>query len=149
MGQCGCGDMNLVEAIAIEGTEATLGIDQYHGCQYCNNPLGYTLMVFDPAGVERWVRGYGGKPTSESITPDEDGGNHGHGIWLPFIGREDLMDAAREDDELGLIDLAEYGTLCDLLDEYGLRLLRAAWEIHHRKQAEIEGRLAARGSNDA
>jgi hypothetical protein len=145
MGQCGCGDMNLRYVHRIEKTPVTLGIDTYFGCDGCETPLGVVVMVFDPAGVKEWVDHFAWTPT-ETVQADEYGGNDGRGIVIPFIGREDLM-AACNDEDLSDIELDEYGSLKDVLDQYGLRLLRAAWD--HRLKAFDAERKRWRERTDA
>lgn len=135
MGQCGCGDMNLRYVHQIEETPVTLGIDTYFGCHDCDTPMGVVVLVFDPSGVKEWVSHYAWTPT-QSIRADEYGGNDGFGITVPFIGREDLKAACKDEDLLD-VDLSEYDSLADLLDERGLSLLRAAWD-HRLKTFDDE-----------
>lgn len=127
MGQCGCGELFLVQAHPIAGTDITLAVDEYHGCQDCGNPLGASVMLFNPAGWEEWREfGLPNLQPGEPIQADDTGGNGGHGIWVPFLGPEDLLRAVREDEELSAIDLEEYSTLEDLLADHGMHLLQAA-----------------------
>jgi hypothetical protein len=53
MGQCGCGDMNVIKAYRIR--DAVILVDEYHGCDDCDTPLGISLYIFTPEEAEKWL----------------------------------------------------------------------------------------------
>lgn len=123
MGECGCGDLYLRRGRRVEGTEGVLAADVYQGCRYCNSPLAVRLYFFDEQGWQEWGDGV---PMAETMEPDEFGGNDGHGWHVTLFGRDELVQAAREDEELSRVRLDDYSSLADLLSEWGLHLLKRA-----------------------
>lgn len=126
LGQCGCGDMWLTQAHPIAETEIILAVDEYHGCRECSTPLGFRLYLFNPEGWQEWGQEWSGLKPGVPVQADENGGNAGFGITLPFLGKGDLLRAVREDEELSQISLEDYGSLEDLLADWGLLLLQEA-----------------------
>lgn len=133
MCECNCGELNLVAAHPIEGTDAVLGLHLYPGCSGCGTPIGVTAHLFDPEGWRDWgTEGFSGIKLGEPIKPDAYGGCDGYGLRLPLIGKAELVKAARTDEELKEIDLSDYDSLGDLLEQWGLVLLQEA--LRHREK---------------
>lgn len=132
MGQCGCGDMHLIAAHRVAGTENVLAVDEYWGCRECGTPIAITLRYFDAPGWLDWGRWYHPPGRDAHATPepemaaDEYGGEEGFGWAFPLIGKAELVQAAREGEELKRVRLEDYATLADLLSDWGLELLQEA-----------------------
>ena len=125
MGQCGCGDLHIIAAFPVPGTDGILAVDEYHGCQGCDTPAGFRLFFFDREGWEEYSWCFSGT-LGEPLEPDAFGGRDGFGERFPFVGRHELMKAARQGEELRDVDPAEYASVADLVDQWGLTLLQEA-----------------------
>jgi hypothetical protein len=122
MGQCGCGDLNAVAAYDLSDDKVIV-VDEYHGCHDCGTPLGFTLHLFSKEEAEKWLLS-DQKPTPLRIDePREEGLSQRS---FPFVGRNELVEAAKEIEEENPI--SEYNNLSDWMYDNGLRLLRAAME---------------------
>lgn len=115
MGECGCGERFPQRAYTIG--DLVLGIWEYHGCRYCNTPLGVVVQLYSPQQAADWHV----KPIGP-FAPDEF--TCGERV-VPWIGVDELVKAAAEiEDEGGGMD--EYGSLADWLHDHGLTLLQRA-----------------------
>lgn len=152
MGQCPCGELFLIRAFRLPGSDLVLAVDEHHGCRHCGNPPGFTLHAFTPQDWETWGKvgsGSGSKqaegtgtvpvPTAScccrlplEIERLDGADNEGFGWWLPFVGPQDLARGAAADEHLRDVALDEYATLADLLEGHGLRILQAA--LRHREK---------------
>jgi len=126
MGQCGCGDINLIAARPVPGTDGVLAVDEYRGCRECETPIGLMLFFFNPEGQERWVEGWSGMRLGAPLEPSENGEDGGYGWVFPFIGQSELVKAAREHEGLKDVHPSNYETLAELLSDWGLTLLQEA-----------------------
>lgn len=122
MGQCGCGDMNVIAAYKIG--DKVLIVDEYHGCSDCGTPTGIFLHLFTPEEAAFWLDGR----QPEDFNPDEE-------RVLPFIGRDELVEAAKEIEQPD--DITEYGEMADWIHDKAIELLQTAmrkrkWTVQER-----------------
>lgn len=124
MGSCGCGDFAYDEAYKVG--KNLMAIQLYSGCGYCGTPVGVVLHLLTPAAAKEWD-----VEATATFKPDEAYGYAD--ISVPVIHPDDLAAAARSKefkDVLGDdIDLSEYDTLGDLLEDCGLTLLQIAMDM--------------------
>lgn len=136
MGQCGCGDTHIEKGYQLPDG-AVVAYDIYHGCRDCNPGPGLSIYVFPNGQAGRmWLDG----AKIEKYTPDEFGGNHGHGISFGLFEAEDLVAEAKElvaresgeicacaDEEDG------YTTISDWLHDFGLVMVQGAMRRYRRR----------------
>ena len=136
MGQCGCGDTCIERGYRLpDGT--VVAYDVYRGCQDCNPGPGISIFAFPSAESGRmWLD----EAKIEPYTPDEFGGNHGHGISFGLFDVQDLRAEAKEivAVESGEIRADEdgYTTLDDWLSDFGLMLIQGAMRRYSKRIAE-------------
>lgn len=129
MGQCGCGEQTSDRGFKQRGS--ILAVQVYDGCEYCDTGIMVMLYWFTHKSVF-----LSGVPIEKAPEPSEFGGNEGHGICFPLLGKDDLRAAAKElIRESGPISPRGdgYRNLDDWLADYGLRLLQEALR-HKRKE---------------
>lgn len=133
MGSCGCGDFSGVRwAVTVGGR--VLAVSEYDGCNNgCAAPLGFTVHLMTKRGAKE----LGIEPTGE-WKPEE---HYGAGQFLNFFSQDELAAAAREIEGKDPINLSDYDSLGDLLDEIGLDLIRKAWELTQKREAELRERF--------
>lgn len=133
MGTCGCGDFDDVRW-AVRVGEYILAASDYDGCNNgCAAPLGFDIHLMTANGAAMW----GVEPTGE-WTPGEYGEDVQH---LNLFSPDELAAAAREIEARENINLAEYDSLGDLLDDIGLDLMRAAWKRTRDREQELRARF--------
>jgi len=120
MGECGCGEMNIVDAFLVENK--VIAIDLYGGCRYCEeNPLGITIHVFSKEQAKFWDIN-----TKEKLNPEKyKSGEKSY----PFIGKDDLIKACKKFEP----EFEGYISLIDFMEDRGLDILREALEISWKK----------------
>ncbi len=132
MGQCGCGDLHVTQAIPIG--DDVLAVDEYYGCEECHPALAVRLYLFTRESWDGdWGRWFRGDVMQEPLVANDVGGDGGHGRWVELIGGDDLVRAVEEDEELRDVQLDDYADLADLLRDHGLTLLKAAMRARKRK----------------
>jgi hypothetical protein len=95
MGECGCGEMNIVDSFLIGNK--VLAVDLYYGCRYCSeNPLGIVIHIF----TKKQAKEFGIVPR-EQFSPGEYSSSEKP---YPFMGKEDLMEACKKYE----LDISEY-----------------------------------------
>lgn len=136
MGQCGCGETSVENAYKLpKGT--VIGYDIYRGCAGCFAGPAISIYVY-PNAKSEWLS----HAKIEDFTPDEYGGNHGHGINVAFFEVEDLKEESVElaqEADIGPGD-DQYATIADWLDDYGLRLVQGAMRRFTKRMDELERR---------
>ena len=129
MGVCGCGDFNGARwAVTVKGR--VLAVSEYDGCNNgCAAPLGFSVHLLTKARAREWDI----EPTGE-WAPDEYGWSE---QFLNFFSQDELVAAAREMD----VDLSDYDSLADVLEEVGLDLMREAWRRTKEHEADLRKRF--------
>lgn len=137
MGQCGCGDTYIEKGYELpDGT--VVAYDIYHGCPDCNPGPGISIFLYPSRESGRmWLDG----AKIEKYTPDEFGGNSGHGISLGLFEVKDLEAEAKDiiAKESGEIDPEGegYTTLHDWLRDFGLLMIQGAMR-RYRKRLSLD-----------
>lgn len=142
MGQCGCGDAYIEKGYELPGG-TVVAYDIYHGCQECNPGPGISIFLYPSRESGRmWLD----SAKIEKYTPDEFGGNHGHGIRFGLFEVEDLEAEAQEiiAKESGEIDTEGegYTTFQDWLHDFGLVMVQGAMQRYRHRIKDEEKRRA-------
>lgn len=133
MGQCGCGDFTYNKAHKVGGK--ILAQQIYYGCQYCDTPAGVVLHLMSPKEAKNW-----GVTPEGHFPMDTDSKDYGM-LCIPVIHPTQLVEAARHpefESMCGEIDLSEYDSLAELLQDIGLPLLQVAMDLTQAKHSGKE-----------
>jgi hypothetical protein len=125
MCECACGDAQIEKGWRVG--ENILAVELYRGCKECNAGLLVSLHIFTPEQAEEYEIEIVGE-----FKPDAHGWAQ---MPFPVVGKDDLVKAAEslEEEEGDLFE--EYGSLPEVLREFGLKLLQKSFAI---RQKEIE-----------
>lgn len=134
MGQCGCGETWIKRAFRVIGTDFIIGVQEYHGCKECNSSVGLFLSFFTLEGAKEWIDD---DLRIEPVLPDAYGAFEGRGAQFWLIGREELYLAAAHLEAHEGLRIEDYGSLEDLLHDYGLRLIQAAMDMRPDEEPHI------------
>lgn len=117
MCECTCGDIK--QDVVLQIGDATIMVDAYMGCRDCAELIGFDVRAFNPEGRKEWV-----SREPRDVSPDEYGVIPSASSFEMF-SLDDLKEAA---DEWGKpLDVTEYETISDWLDDVGLQLLQSAF----------------------
>ncbi len=116
MGECGCGEMNIVDSFLVG--DKVVAVDLYRGCRYCSeNPLGIVLHIFTKKQAKFWDINPKEELKPDKYVPGERP--------FPFIGKEDLQKACKKYET----EFDGYSSLSDFMEDRGLDILQDALEI--------------------
>lgn len=118
MGACGCGESEPQQVYTVG--DFVLGIWEYHGCTYCDTPIGVAVQIYTREVADRY-------DLLDKITGEFAPGPHGFAEKVvPLVGRRELVAAAEEiEAEEGAVG-DEYDGLGEWLADNGLKLLERA-----------------------
>jgi len=117
MCQCGCGDFSPDHVYKFK--DNILVIQEYLGCRDCDTPIGCVVTIFTFEEANNWGID---ADKLEEIKLEFGSAKR----YFPFVGRKELMGAAKElEEKEGLTD-NDYESLADYLNDNGTKLLRVA-----------------------
>lgn len=122
MGQCGCGEVPIENAVKLPKGEV-VAYHVYRGCADCFSGPGISIYVYPNTKSEFLEHA-----KIDDFTPDEFGGNHGYGISFGLFEVKDLCAESVELQKEARIGRGrdDYRSLDDWLSDYGLRLIQGA-----------------------
>lgn len=137
MGQCGCGEVPIENAYRLPKGQV-VAYHVYHGCEDCFSGPGISIYVY-PNSKSEWLD----RSKIEDFTPDEYGGNSGHGISLGLFEVDDLRaESVDLSKEAGIgRGRDDYASLDDWLADFGLRLIQGAMDRFTKRMDKMQKEL--------
>lgn len=137
MGQCGCGETNIEKGFTLP-SGVVVAYHVYRGCPDCFSGPGISVYIY-PNKKSEWLQ----HAKLEPFTPDEYGGESGHGIPISFFEVKDLIASAKQ---IGGTEMSEdgYETVEDWLYDNGLEMMQDAMVRFRKRMAAIAKEIAGR-----
>ncbi len=112
MGECGCGEMNIIDSFLVGNK--VIAVDLYRGCPYCGSDMGIRLYIFTKKEAKFWDI-----HPKEKFEPMETEINIRDLFWLSMDDfKKAIKEVEKEDDP------KEYDSLEDWIREYEYEILQ-------------------------
>ena len=127
--------MNPIAAYRV-APNRILVVDEYHGCNYCDTPTGFTIHLFTDEEAASYHM--------EDITdfaPDKYGHDQRD---FALIGEDEMIKAAKQfekDNGRHRVKFKgdEYENLADFMHDFGLELIQLAFQARPLRKERITG----------
>jgi hypothetical protein len=115
MGECGCGEMNIIDNVFVG--DKVLAVDLYRGCRYCGADIGIKLHIFTKKEAKHWDI-----EPQDKLEINEWSENYRNVFW---IGMEHFIKAILNYKN----EIPEYNALEDFLEDRKHDILKDALKL--------------------